>query len=305
MLRGKDLVSVRDVAKSDFEQVMRRAEGMEKALSEGKPPCLLSGRLVATMFFEPSTRTKMCFQSAVKRLGGSVVDFSSVAESSMRKGESLSDTLKTVDGYADLLVVRHELEGAARFAAEVCAHPVINAGDGGNQHPTQAMLDLYAIRRLKGRIEGLEVSLIGDLKHARTMKSLLFALAMFKANVSLVSPAGLEMGQKFVEEARSRFGARIEERNALDLKGADVAYVCRIQKERFADPYEAELAQKSFRIDKSALEGVKSDLVLLHPMPRTGEISPELDGTKYAKYFEQSRLGVPVRMALVAEIMGV
>lgn len=305
MLKGRDVISIRDMAKSDIELLLRRAEEMEAAPESGKPPCNMQGKIVATLFFEPSTRTKMCFQAAVKRLGGQILNLTSVQASSMKKGESLSDTLKIIDGYSDLVIIRHALEGSARFASEICSHPVINAGDGGNQHPTQTLIDLYAIKRMKGRIEGLDVFLVGDLKHARTMKSLLYGLAMFKAKVKLVSPPGLEMSPEIVDEVKARFKAEVTESSELDLKGADVAYVCRVQKERFADPYEAELAQKRFMVTTEALKGVKGDLVLLHPLPKIDEIAPEIDGTKYAKYFEQARLGVPMRMALMAEVLGV
>ncbi|MDD5318026.1 MAG: aspartate carbamoyltransferase [Candidatus ainarchaeum sp.] len=305
MLKGRDVVSIRDIAKSDIELLLRRAEEMEAGLVAGTPPDSLRGKIVSTVFFEPSTRTKMCFQAAVKRLGGQILNLTSVQASSMKKGESLSDTLRIIDGYSDMVIIRHALDGSARYAADICAHPVINAGDGGNQHPTQTLLDLYAIRRMKGRIDGLDVFLVGDLKHARTMKSLLYGLALFKARVTLVSPQGLEMNPKVVEEVRGKFKAEVAESGALDLKQADVAYVCRVQKERFADPYEAELAQKKFMVTTESLKGAKGDLVLLHPLPKVDEIAPEIDGTKHAKYFEQARLGVPMRMALMAEVLGV
>jgi len=305
MLRNRDIISIRDLEKSDIELLLKRAEEMEKALASGKRLNLLNDKIIATVFFEPSTRTKMSFQSAIKRLGGQNLNFSSIESSSMKKGETLADTLRMIDGYADMIIIRHALEGSARYAAEICAHPVINAGDGGNQHPTQTLLDLFAIKRMKGRIKGLNVFLVGDLKHARTMRSLLYGLAMFNANITLISPQGLEMSRKIVDEARERFGANITERTTMDLSDADVAYICRIQKERFADPYEAEMAQRNFRITMDTLNGVKDDLILLHPLPKVDEIDPEIDSTKHAKYFEQAKLGVPMRMALIAEVMGV
>jgi len=305
MLKGRDVISIRDIGKADVELLLKRAEEMKSSLESGKQQRLLEGKIVSTVFFEPSTRTKMCFQAAVKRLGGQVLNFTSQDSSSMKKGESLADTLRIIDGYSDMVIIRHALEGSARYAAEICNHPVINAGDGGNQHPTQTLLDLFAIMKMKGKIEGLNVSLIGDLKHARTMRSLLYGLAMFKAEITLVSPQGLEMNPKVIDEARRKFGASITEANALSLRDADVAYVCRVQKERFADPYEAELAQKRFMITADALKGAKQDLVLLHPLPKIEEIAPEIDSTKYAKYFEQAKLGVPMRMALMAEVLGV
>jgi len=305
MLRGKDVVSIRDLEKSDIELLLKRADEMEKAVASGKRLELLRDKVVSTVFFEPSTRTKMSFQAAVKRLGGQNLNFTSVESSSMKKGETLADTLRMIDGYTDMLVIRHAAEGAARYSADICGHPVINAGDGGNQHPTQTLLDLFTIKKMKGKIEGLSVFLVGDLKHARTMRSLLYGLAMFKANVTLIAPEGLEMAPKVIEEVRAKFGANVAQRSTMDLSGADVAYICRIQKERFADPYEAEKAQRNFRVTMDILKGVKDDLILLHPLPKIDEIAPEIDGTKYAKYFEQAKLGVPMRMALIAEIMGV
>jgi len=305
MLRGKDIISIRDLEKSDIEFLLKRADEMNVALASGKRLDLLQGKIIATIFFEPSTRTKMSFQSAIKLLGGQNLNFSSIESSSMKKGENLADTLRMIDGYSSLLIIRHALEGSARYAAEICEHPVINAGDGGNQHPTQTLLDLFTINKMKGRIRGLNVSLVGDLKHARTMRSLLYGLAMFNANITLISPPGLEMSKKIVDEVRERFGANIMEHTTMDLSDADVAYICRIQKERFADPYEAEMAQRSFRVTKDVLKGVKDDLILLHPLPKVDEIAPEIDNTKYAKYFEQAKLGVPMRMALIAEVLGV
>lgn len=304
MLRGKDLISVRDLEKADIEQLLKRAEEMDKALAAGRRLDILKDNIVATLFFEPSTRTKMSFQTAAKRLGAQIINLTSVESSSMKKGETLADTLRMVDGYSDLLIMRHAAEGAARYAAEVCQHPIINAGDGGNQHPTQTLLDLFTIRKMKGKIQGLSIYLVGDLKYARTMRSLLYGLGMFGAEITLVAPAGLEMDPKMIEEVKEKFGAKVTQKSALDLAGADVAYVCRIQKERFADPYEAEKVQKSFRITMDALKGVKDDLAILHPLPKIDEMDPQIDSTKYARYFEQAKLGVPIRMAIIAEIMG-
>jgi len=305
MMRGKDLISIRDLEKPDIELILKRAGEMDKLLTAGKTLDVLRDKIVATLFFEPSTRTKMSFQSAAKRLGAQILNLTSMESSSMKKGETLADTLRMVDGYTDLIVMRHASEGAARYGAEVCQHPLINAGDGGNQHPTQTLLDLFTIRKIKGKISGLNVFLVGDLKYARTMRSLLYGLAMFGAEITLIAPEGLEMDPKVIEEVKQRFGANVTHRSALDLKGADVAYICRVQKERFADPYEAEKVQKKFRVTMDALNGVKDDLAILHPLPKIDELDVAIDSTKYAKYFEQAKLGVPTRMAIIAEIMGV
>jgi len=304
-LRGKDLVSMRDLSKPDIELVFKRANEMAKALSSGKKLELLKNRIVATLFFEPSTRTRMSFQSAVERLAGNVLDLSSVEATSVKKGESFTDTLRMVDAYSDLIVVRHAADGAARLAAEVCEKPVVNGGDGGNQHPTQTLIDLYAIQKMKGKISGLTISLVGDLKHARTMRSLFYGLGMFGADVNLISPEGLEMNPALVDEVRRSSGVNIAERNKLDLKDADVVYACRVQKERFADPYEAETMQKKFRLTRDTLKGAKDGMIILHPLPKIDEIAPEIDAMPQAKYFEQAALGVPIRMAVIAEIMGV
>ncbi|MEM3031275.1 MAG: aspartate carbamoyltransferase [Candidatus Micrarchaeia archaeon] len=299
----EDLVSIRDVDRKYVEGIFSRADAMASAIGKGREPA--KGKVVATLFFEPSTRTRLSFQTAALRLGARVINFEAGAATSMAKGETLSDTIRIVDGYSDVLVMRHALEGSVRFAAEIAEHPVVNAGDGGNQHPTQTILDLYTIRRLKGKIAGLSVHLVGDLKHARVMRSLLYGLAMFGADVTLVAPAGLEMDPSTVREVEEKFGVRPRASNALDVRDADVLYACRIQKERFTDPYEAEKLQKEFRITEAALRGCKPDLVILHPLPKIDEMDPAIDRTPYAKYFEQARLGVPVRMAILAGLLGV
>jgi len=304
MLKGRDCISIRDFEKKEIELLLSKAAEMDKALEAGKQLNLQDGKIVATCFFEPSTRTKMSFHTAAKRIGAKIINLTSVASSSMKKGETLADTLRMVDVYADMIIMRHPVEGSARYGAEVCDSPLINGGDGGNQHPTQTLLDLFSINKMKGGIEGQDVYLLGDLKYARTMRSLLYGLAMFGANVTLMAPKGLEMEARYVQEVKEKFGANIKTSSKLDLTGADVAYICRIQKERFMDPYEAEKAKKAFRITPDALKGVKDDLVLLHPLPKIDELDPRIDNTKHARYFEQAFLGVPMRMALMNEIFG-
>ena len=261
------------------------------------------GKILATAFFEPSTRTRLSFQSAALRLGMNYIDFSPEL-SSLRKGESFGDTIRMMDGYADVIVVRHPKEGAARLAAEAAESAVINAGDGGNQHPTQTFIDLYTIKKLKKKLGGLRIALVGDLKHARSMHSLVYALAMFGNMLRLVSPAGLELDPALVEEIEGKFKEKVETGKEMRLNDVDVLYVCRIQEERFADPYEAKRMKEKFRITLSTLEGVKKDLVILHPLPRIGEIDPGLDKTPYAKYFEQAHYGVPVRMGIIDYLLG-
>lgn len=296
----RDLVSIRDLRKKDIQDYFRKIAGMERVLKKRKK--LLGNVVVATAFFEPSTRTRLSFQTAATRLGAQVVDFS-VGISSAKKGESFIDTIRTIDGYADLIIVRHPLEGSARLAADVAEHPVINAGDGGNQHPTQTLIDLYTIKKLKKKIGGLNIHLVGDLKHARAMRSLLYGLGMFGARITLIAPKNLGMAQEIIDETRRAFKAKIRKRESISLKNCDVLYVCRIQKERFADPYEAERVKKEFRITEDCLKSAPKDMIILHPLPKVDEIPPSVDRSKRAKYFEQARYGVPVRMALIADAL--
>jgi aspartate carbamoyltransferase catalytic subunit len=295
----KDLISIRDLEKKHIDLILKKSAEMERALKQGKQFTSLNGDVVATLFFEPSTRTRLSFQSAAMRLGAKVLSFENIGASSIVKGETFSDTIRMVDGYSDLIVVRHAKEGSARYAAQLAEHPVINGGDGGNQHPTQTLLDLYTIKRAKKKIEGLNVTLLGDLKHARTMRSLLYGLSMYGANVTLVAPKGLEMNKEVINEARERFRAKVDEKSKMDLSDADVLYLCRIQKERFSDQYEAEKVQKEFRITEDAIKGVKDDLIILHPLPKVDEVAPEVDRSKHAYYFEQAKMGIPVRMAIM------
>lgn len=293
-----DIISVRDLSKEQIEDILSSAEKMEKKIGEEQH----SGKVVATLFFEPSTRTKLSFQTAASRLGMKYIDFHSEM-SSLKKGESFTDTIKNIDGYVDIIVMRHPEEGSARLAAEVAESPVINGGDGGNQHPTQAMLDLYTIKKLRGKVKGLNFNLTGDLKHARTMQSLVYMLAMFGADIKLTSPRGLEMDSELIKEVQEKFKVKIEQVNELSVEGTDILYACRIQKERFADPYEAMSIQKKFSITKKNLTGAKDDLIILHPLPKVGEIDLEIDHTPYAKYFEQAWNGIPTRMAVLDYVL--
>ncbi|MBN2477939.1 aspartate carbamoyltransferase [Candidatus Micrarchaeota archaeon] len=293
-----DIISARDLNKEQIEDILKSAEKMEKKI--GTP--MESGNVVATLFFEPSTRTKLSFQTAASRLGMKYIDFHTEF-SSLKKGESFTDTIKNIDGYVDIIIMRHPKEGAARLAAEVAESPVVNGGDGGNQHPTQALLDLYTIKKTKGKIAGVNFNLVGDLKHARTMHSLLYFLSMFKANVKLISPKGLELDPELIDEVKEKFNAKVEISNELSVEGADVLYACRIQAERFADPYEAKRVQKEFSITAEHLKGAKDDLVIMHPLPKVKEIALEIDHTPYAKYFEQAWNGIPTRMAVLDYVL--
>jgi len=295
----KDLISIRDLEKKHIDLILKKSSQMEQALKTGKELNSLKGKVVATLFFEPSTRTRLSFQSAAMRLGAKVLSFEDVGASSIVKGETFSDTIRMVDGYSDLIVVRHSKEGSARYAAQLAEHPVINGGDGGNQHPTQTLLDLYTIKRAKRKIEGLNVTLLGDLKHARTMRSLLYGLAMYGASIELVAPKGLEMNREVIKEVKEKFNANVTEKSTIQLSNTDVLYLCRIQKERFSDQYEAEKVQKEFRITGETIKGAKEDMIILHPLPKVDEVAPEVDRSKHAYYYEQARMGIPVRMAIM------
>jgi aspartate carbamoyltransferase catalytic subunit len=301
-LQSKDIISIRDLSKQEIELILKKAEDMEEALNKGEILDIMKGKVLATLFFEPSTRTRLSFSAAMHRLGGSVIGFEGIQQTSIAKGESLADTIRVVEKYCDIIVIRHPKEGAARFAAEISKRPVINAGDGANQHPTQALLDLYTIRKLKGSIENLNVTLLGDLKYGRVMKSLVYALAMFNANLTLVSPPTLEMPEEILDEIKEKFNAKIFQTNDVQagIRKADVLYICRIQKERFADPYEAEKIQKTFKVTKEMVEQGKKDMIILHPLPKVTEVDQSVDYSEHAKYFEQVFYGLPVRMAILS-----
>ena len=294
-----DLISFRDLDKEQVEKIFAEAKKMDEQLASGKVEKI--DGILATMFFEPSTRTKLSFQAAGERLGLQVIDFLT-EKSSVKKGESFVDTIKTVDGYADVIAIRHPAEGSARLAAEVADAPVLNGGDGANQHPTQTLLDLYTIRKLKGKIAGQKVHLVGDLKHARTMHSLLYGLAMFGAEITMVAPKGLEVGKEYLEDIQ-KFNPKVKSEDKIDLSDADILYVCRVQAERFADKYEAERVKKEFTISPEYIKKGKEDLVIMHPLPKIDEIPAEIDQMEQAKYFEQAKNGIPVRMAAIKMLL--
>ncbi|MBS3067939.1 aspartate carbamoyltransferase [Candidatus Micrarchaeota archaeon] len=292
-----DLISIRDLEKKEIEKILDLAEDMAKGKAKRK-----YDKIIATLFFEPSTRTRLSFQSAALRLGMNYIDFTPET-SSIKKGETFLDTVKVISGYADILVIRHPKEGAARLAADVVNTPVINGGDGGNQHPTQALIDLFTIRKTKGKIANMNISLAGDLRHARTMQSLVYALAMFGAKITLISPKGLELEPKLVKEIEEKFEAKIKTKSDLSFEDADVLYICRIQEERFADPYEAKRVKEQFMLNMGHLQNAKKDIVILSPLPKINEISEEVDTSDKARYFEQAHYGIPVRMAIIDYVL--
>ena len=303
---GRDVISIRDFSKEDIEFVLSTAERLEKELKEKGHLEYAKGKILATLFFEPSTRTRLSFESAMHRLGGSVIGFAEASTSSVKKGESLRDTIKTVEQYSDVIVIRHPKEGAARLAAEVAEIPVINAGDGSNQHPTQTLLDLYTIKKEFGKIDGLKIGLLGDLKYGRTVHSLAEALAFYDVELYLISPEMLRMPKHIVEELKEK-GVKVYETSDLEavIGELDVLYVTRIQRERFPDEQEYLKVKGSYQVNCKVLEKAKEDLRIMHPLPRVDEIHPEVDKTKHAIYFRQVFNGVPVRMALLGLVLGV
>ena len=304
-LQGKDIVSMRDFSRKDVEYIMDLAETMlPYAKGEKRTKCL-EGKILGNLFFEPSTRTRMSFESAAYRLGLHVMDVTQTSMTSMTKGETLADTIRMVDTYCDAIVLRHPNEGAARLAANVAESPVINAGDGAGSHPTQTLLDLFTMKRSKECIDGLNIVLLGDLKYGRTVHSLSHALTMFGAKLSFVSPESLQMPSDIIESLKAE-GCTPYITDKLDdvIQDADVLYVTRIQKERFPDPDEYKKVAGLYRVDNEALREAKKDLIVMHPLPRVDEIAPEVDSTDHAKYFEQAFNGIPIRMALLASVMG-
>jgi len=299
MARFKHLISIDDLSKEDIVYILDRAEEYEEiAMGRGMGK-VLEGKLLANVFFEPSTRTRMSFEAAMKRLGGDVINMTAQEASSVAKGESLADTVRVIGKYADVIVLRHPLEGAARFAAEHSEVPVINAGDGAGQHPTQTLLDLYTIRK-ESSLDELKIALMGDLKYSRTVHSLIKALTLFDAEIYLVSPPSLALPDDFLEGVGGKiYTAQLDE----IVEEIDVLYVTRIQKERFPDEEEYKKVAGSYKVTADALRRAKESLIVMHPLPRVDEIDVSVDKTRHAKYFHQTFYGVPVRMAILSEVM--
>ena len=299
---GRDIISIRDFTRGELDYILNMAGEMEEVAKRGSD--MLRGRTLASLFFEPSTRTRLSFEVAMQKLGGTTIGFAEPDISSIKKGETLADTVRVVENYADVIVLRHPLEGAARFAAEYARVPVINAGSGAEEHPTQAMLDLYTILKEKGRIDGLDIALMGDLRYGRTVHSLAYALSLYDVRLYFISPSMLRMRREVLDDIKGRVDV-VEEENVEDvIPKIDVLYVTRIQKERFPDLSDYEKVRGSYRIDLNLLKGAKDGLIILHPLPRVDEIAPEVDATPYAKYFKQVWNGVVVRMALLALVLG-
>jgi len=303
---GKDIISIKDFSKSEINHILKYAEKMIPFAKGEKQTTLLQGKILSSLFFEPSTRTRLSFESAMNRLHGRVIGFADPTATSQKKGETLADTIRMADAYSDFIVIRHPSEGAARLAAEFAEAPILNAGDGAGHHPTQCLLDLFTIYQEKKEIGKQNIILLGDLKYGRTVHSLAYALSLYGANLTFVSPKSLQMPREVVNECKQLGGSpKSTTKLEKSLSDADVLYVTRIQKERFPDLEEYNRVVGSYQITKTILEHAKEDLRIMHPLPRVTEISSEVDTTPHAVYFKQAFNGVPIRMALLSLISGV
>ncbi len=298
---NRSLISISDLSKEEILSLLRRAGEFEKNPNQR----ILAGKVVASLFFEPSTRTRLSFETAVNRLGGRVIGFSDPKSSSQAKGESLKDTIMMVSNYADLIVMRHYLEGAARYASELTPVPIINAGDGSNQHPTQTMLDLYTIYQTQGTLDGLTITMVGDLKYGRTVHSLLEAMHHFSPRFKFVACNELRMPEQYKEYCR-QWGIDYEETTEFSegiINQTDILYMTRVQRERFSDLMEYERVKNIYTLTASMLTGCKPNMRVLHPLPRVTEIAQDVDDTPQAYYFQQAKNGLYARQALICRAL--
>lgn len=301
-MQNKSLVSITDYTKEEYLKILELASEFERNPNQE----ILKGKLVATLFFEPSTRTRLSFETAINRLGGRVIGFADVSSSSVTKGESLKDTIKMVTNYADLIVMRHPIEGAARYASEIATVPVINAGDGANQHPTQTLLDLYSIQKTQKTLENLNVFMIGDLKYGRTVHSLLMAMSNFNPTFYFISPDELKMPREYLMFLNQHKIKYFEYKDFMPIiSQADIVYMTRVQKERFSDPIEYEKTKNAYILRNAMLENTRENMRILHPLPRVNEISLDVDENPKAYYFTQALNGVFVRQAIISSILGI
>lgn len=302
---GKDIISIVDMSRQEIDHILEVAQMIEK-MPRNEQLKILPGRILALLFFEPSTRTRLSFDTAFNMLGGRTMGLSDVEVSSIKKGETLHDTIKTVEQYADAIVLRHNHDGAARLAADAACVPVINAGDGSNQHPTQTLLDLYTIKKIRGSIDNFDIALIGDLKYGRTVHSLVTALKMYN-NIKMffVSPPNLKMPEYILREL-DEHKVKYSEHESMEeiVSLIDILYMTRIQQERFPDPAEYEKVKESYILNNTVLYKARKNLKVLHPLPRVVEIDKEVDDTPFAYYFQQARNGVPARQAILSLVLG-
>ena len=297
----KSLISIQDFTKDEILHILDIAAEFEKHKSQ----TILSDKVIACIFFEPSTRTRLSFETASNRLGARVIGFPDAGNTSVKKGESLKDTIKMVSNYVDLIVMRHPLEGSARYASEVASVPVINAGDGANQHPSQTLLDLYSIKKTQDRIDNIDINMVGDLKYGRTVHSLLQALSHFSPSFTFTSLDELMMPQEYKDFLNENKIPYRETASLTEyLNDTDILYMTRIQQERFTDLMEYEKVKNVYRLEASMLDGVRKNMKILHPLPRLQEIAADVDDTPYAYYFRQAENGVYIRMAIIAYLLG-
>ena len=299
---GRDVVSIRDFSREEIDYVLDTTDVVEPMATKGSRD--LTGKIMATLFFEPSTRTRLSFESAMYRFGGNCIGFAEPKMASVEKGENLADTIRVVENYADVLVIRHPLEGAARLAAEFASIPVINAGTGAEEHPTQAMLDLYTIRKEIGKIDDLTIALVGDLRYGRTVHSLAYALSLYDIKLHLVSPSLLRMKKEVLEEVSQRVKVQESEDLSKIIPDVDVIYVTRIQKERFGSLEDYEKVRGVYRLTANDLSAAKKQMIVMHPLPRVDEIAYDVDSTPHAKYFIQVWYGLLIRMSLIGLVLG-
>ncbi len=300
-MKSRSLVSIDDLTTEEIKKILTLAAEFEKNPVQD----ILCGKLVATLFFEPSTRTRLSFESAVNKLGGKVIGFTDSANSSIAKGESLNDTIRTVNNYVDLIVMRHPIEGSARYASEISTVPIINAGDGANQHPTQTLLDLYSILKTQGTLDNLNICLVGDLKYGRTVHSLMMAMSRWKTSFNFVAPEELKMPDEYKLYLRN-LGLDYYETSDLNevINMADIVYMTRVQRERFSDPMEYEKVKNAYVLHGHMLSETKPGMRILHPLPRVNEISTDVDANTKAYYFEQALNGVYTRQAIICILLG-
>lgn len=300
-MKHRSLVSIQDYSKAEILRILDLAAEFEANPRQK----LLEGYVVASLFFEPSTRTRLSFESAVNRLGGRIVGFSEASTSSVSKGESLKDTILTVANYSDLIVMRHPIEGAARYASEISPVPIVNAGDGANQHPTQTLLDLYSIKSTQGKLENLKICMIGDLKYGRTVHSLLMAMTHFNPTFYFIAPDELKMPAEY-KALLDKLGIEYHEHRDFSgyINDSDIVYMTRVQRERFSDPMEYEKVKNVYVLKNEMLKDTKENMRILHPLPRVNEISEDVDVNPKAYYFTQALNGVYTRMAIITSILG-
>lgn len=303
--QGADILSIKDFSKDDIERILFESERMLPIARKEKESGLLDGKILAALFYEPSTRTRLSFETAMLRLGGKVINVVGMDNSSVKKGETLYDTGKMIEGYADVIAMRHPAIGSVKELAEGAGIPVLNGGDGPGEHPTQAILDALTIRLECGKIDGLTIAMVGDLLNGRTVHSLSYLLSNYKIKLIFASPSQLKMPE-YVKEYLSARNVEFQETESLEeaLNKAEVVYLTRIQKERFADPQEYERLKGFYVLNKNLLEKTNPNVIVMHPLPRVGEINVDVDGFPNAAYFRQAQNGVAARMALLALVLG-